>query len=128
MVSGHGAPHGASSDPAVDAALQRHDWPTARALLTTALSRHPDRPESYARLGDVMLRTGDSAGAVVEYDSAVRLSPRNLTYLHGLARALEARGDRARAIATWQRALAVDNTDAIAHESLSRPGGATAPR
>lgn len=65
-VAGYAAVRSTRQDGIGDAAWARGEWPTARAALTRAVSRHPARAWDWYRLA----RVADAEGDVIAADSA----------------------------------------------------------
>lgn len=78
----------------------------AAEQLRTAIAIRPDWPDGYQQLGDVLLASGDNAGAEQAYNSAIGASkaPRGVSH-YGLARALYAQGKAPEAKAALEKAI-----------------------
>jgi tetratricopeptide (TPR) repeat protein len=77
----------------------------ARALFERLLQQAPQAPELHIGLGRSLMALKQAPAAVLAFDQALRLDARSHVQ-HRLAAAAEAAGDKARAIAAWQRVLA----------------------
>ncbi len=64
-----------------------------------------DTAEVEVTLGELKLRTGQPQGAAAAFQKALAMQPNSFDAVLGLARALDARGDLARAEATYKRAI-----------------------
>ena len=76
----------------------------ARALFERLLRQDPNAPELYIGLGRSLMGLKKASAAVPAFEQALRLDAR-CHVQHRLAAAAEAAGDKARAIAAWQRVL-----------------------
>lgn len=68
-----------------------------RALLRQTIERNPNHAEAHFLLGLRAAASGDEEGAIDYYQTAARLLPRQATFWHALALALERSGRRAEA-------------------------------
>ncbi|UWU20535.1 tetratricopeptide repeat protein [Rhizobium sp. CB3060] len=71
----------------------------------------PEDPTSWARLGDLLQKSGDFDRAIAAYDKGLARFPEDFRCLCNKAQALEATGRWREGLATAQRALRVDPTD-----------------
>ncbi len=88
------------------------------AEVRRVLEREPRSAPAYEILGAALAKKGDVEGAQEALESAVRLEPHGITALRKLGNVQLARGQRAEARATFERVLALDATDRIAHQRL----------
>jgi Tfp pilus assembly protein PilF len=61
---------------------------------------------------------GDFAGAIKQYEEALKATPNNTQVLVELGRAYDRNGDTPKAIATYQQAIKIDARCALAHNDL----------
>ncbi len=80
----------------------------SRAVLQTAIERHPNHADVYSRLGEVLTALGDMDGAAAAYRTAMRIDPHFHSALGELGRLL---GKSIR-----------DEDRALMEESLQEPG------
>jgi tetratricopeptide (TPR) repeat protein len=76
----------------------------ARALFERLLQQSPQAPELYVGLGRALMLGKQAPAAVAAFEHALQLDTR-CPIQHRLAAAAEAAGDRAKAVASWQRVL-----------------------
>ncbi|NRA33656.1 MAG: tetratricopeptide repeat protein [Polyangiaceae bacterium] len=90
------------------------------ALVALAISakRLPGDAEAASALGVALLATGDSAGALVNFERAASLEPDNAERLSNLGTAYMMRGRVNPAIAAYERAVALTPDDSRAHGDL----------
>jgi tetratricopeptide (TPR) repeat protein len=81
----------------------------ARKDLERAAALCPDSYPAHYLLGNLLARTGDSDGAIREFEAAIRLSPRQPRTYVQLGLALEKRGQTAEARKNFETALSVDD-------------------
>jgi len=80
-----------------------------RQAMTLDRSLEQDQAEGRAELAQILLRLGDPAAAIVEYDKAIERDPNRLSLYLRRALAHTAAGDDARAEADYTRALELDS-------------------
>lgn len=78
----------------------------------------PGYPQNWARLGDVLRRSGRLDEAQEAYEVALHLAPGNLALQHTLANLALVRGDTVQAVARYQAVLQQDTTFADAWLNL----------
>lgn len=88
------------------AAISEGDAQTAIKMTGYALSIRPDSPEGWHHLGLAHLMKGDAARAVECLSKAIELDSGPMSYI-ALGQAYEAMGDKAKAIAQYERFIAV---------------------
>ena len=74
--------------------LKRSDWDAARPWATKIVELEPRDFAGRRALGQVLLETGDTAGAIEQLETGVRLAPDSPSMRFMLARAYQ-KGDRA---------------------------------
>lgn len=88
------------------ALIEAKAGPRARAWFERLLQQDPQAPELYVGLGRALgLLKKEAPAALAAFEHALQLDAR-LRIQHRVAAAAEAAGDKARAIAAWQRVLA----------------------
>lgn len=75
-------------------------------------------PELYVQMARMHEAKGDFAGAIRQYELALKASPNNTDILVGLGRAYDRKGDMAKAMESYQLALKIDPRCALAHNDL----------
>ena len=91
----------------------------ARALFERLLQQDPQAPELHVGLGRALMQAKQAPAAVAAFEQALLLDARSPVQ-HRLAAAAEAGGDRAKAIAAWQRVLAEPAESAHADQARQR--------
>lgn len=76
-------------------------------------------PARFASIGRLLLRAGDSQGAVAAYRAAVRLAPRDASAANGLGLSNDMEGNRAEAQEAYRRGLAIAPTDWALRSNLA---------
>jgi tetratricopeptide (TPR) repeat protein len=99
-------------------AMKVVDTPPERAEWLLASLRMRERWEARRWLGDVFLRTGDSANAVREYRRALALNPHHVPMLQEMAQATLAEGNRDGAIAFLRQAERLQPNYWMTHHNL----------
>jgi tetratricopeptide (TPR) repeat protein len=84
---------------------QGHNLPRARQMIERAVEQRPNDGAIIDSLGWVMLRQGDTVGAVKSLERAVELMPEDATLNGHLGDAYWAAGRRQEALYQWRRAL-----------------------
>jgi len=114
---------------------QGHNLPRARQMIERAVEQRPNDGAIIDSLGWVMLRQGDTAGAVKSLERAVELMPEDATLNGHLGDAYWAAGRRQEALYQWRRALNlnpepedVPKLEAKLQQSEQALGIAAAPR
>ena len=74
--------------------------------------------ELYLQIAHMHEAKGDFAGAIKQYDEALKAAPNNTNILVELGRAHDRNGDMPKAIATYQQAIKADARCALAHNDL----------
>lgn len=107
------------------AALLRDGGRAAEAIgiLRAAAEERPGTPHAFFELGDLLLETGDFAGAAPPLAVAAELSPDSAGVRVALGRALLGSGRPAEAIASFRRAVSLSPEDP---EALGRLAGTLA--
>jgi len=115
-------------------AEQGHNLPRARQMIESAVEQRPNDGAIIDSLGWVMLRQGDTAGAVKSLERAVELMPEDATLNGHLGDAYWAAGRRQEALYQWRRALNlnpepadVPKLEAKLHQSEQALGIAAVP-
>jgi Flp pilus assembly protein TadD len=115
-------------------AEQGHNLPRARQMIESAVEQRPNDGAIIDSLGWVMLRQGDTAGAVKSLERAVELMPEDATLNGHLGDAYWAAGRRQEALYQWRRALNlnpepadVPKLEAKLHQSEQALGVAAVP-
>jgi Flp pilus assembly protein TadD len=78
-------PKAAAIHRALGEALAKSDPESATRELQTAIQLNPQSAESYGLLGKLQLSEGDTIGAIVSLEMAVRLEAQNSVFHHDLA-------------------------------------------
>ena len=114
---------------------QGRNLPRARQMIERAVEQRPNDGAIIDSLGWVMLRQGDTAGAVKSLERAVELMPEDATLNGHLGDAYWAAGRRQEALYQWRRALNLNpepedipKLQAKLHESEQALGIASAPQ
>ena len=102
-------------------------WHDGVALWTDVLSRYPESPRGHLNRGAARAEAGDIAGAVGDYEQALRLMPDNAAIRFNLGNILVQGGRFDEAVAQYDLALAADPRYApafyyrgVAHEGAGR--------
>jgi tetratricopeptide (TPR) repeat protein len=95
------------------------DWPLARHELAGILALNPRNSPAQHLLGEVLLRSGDTAAALAHYDRLFELYPDDLGV--ALNRGLAATGQQraAQAVASYERATRLAPDNLAAHAGLA---------
>lgn len=75
---------------------QAEQWDRAEAIYRRALEADPDDGDAHVRLGELLLRRGDAAGAIREGAAALKIQPGRAAVLDLLERARNASSGTAR--------------------------------
>jgi len=81
--------------------------------------KNPERAEVWARLGQLSLAKGDAAGAEPMLEKAVRLEPRNASYLYNYGWFLDQTERDAEAVPYYERAIAASSLSFEAMNNLA---------
>jgi tetratricopeptide (TPR) repeat protein len=81
--------------------------------------RHPERAEVWARLGQMTLAKGDTAGAEKAFRRAVEIEPSNASYLYNYGWFLDQEDRRAEAATLYERAIASSSLSFEAMNNLA---------
>ncbi len=101
-------------------AMDRRDYPQARADLEILLKESPRSPDLHFRLGKVLQCLGELGGAEAEYQLALKLDPHYVGALVGLGQ-IDAHSNRSSAaLARFEEAIEVDPHHAEAHFARGR--------
>ncbi|MFZ1886630.1 MAG: tetratricopeptide repeat protein [Candidatus Binataceae bacterium] len=92
---------------------EHHDYSGAETLLRAIAAKSPS-VQVIASLGSVMDLQGDHAGAIIEYQRALAISPNNPLIHTMLAQSLHAQGRDTEALAQCKQALAIQPANAAA--------------
>jgi tetratricopeptide (TPR) repeat protein len=95
-------------------------WQQAMEMFRRATEAAPELPSAHLWLGDMLLRTGDFAGAGTEFSTVLRLDPGNSGACQGQGLVAIQEGDFDRAAEAFRQALAirpgyVDAEEGLAH-------------
>ena len=77
----------------------------------TGLARHPGYLSARVTLGRALIETGEFDGAETELDQVLAAAPENLAAIRGLADVHHRRGELAKALTFYRRALALARHD-----------------
>jgi predicted Zn-dependent protease len=88
-----------------------NDFAKARAAIDAAIALRPEDPFYHDLKGQILLENRKTDAAVVEYETAVSLSPRNALLLGGYGRALLANGQPRAALEPLENARSRDFRD-----------------
>jgi len=91
------------------------DLATAIQRLTTAIDLTGGNAEAYFWRGRALLKAGDEAQSLPDFDNAIRLDPRYFQAYHEVDGIFSRRGDLAGAIRYWTRYLALEPTNGRAY-------------
>ena len=96
-------------------ALRTTDLDLAADAWRSALAVDPPNAEAHFHLGNLYRERLENRSAIAEYESALGAAPDNVAVLNNLGLALEASGERERALDCYRRVLAIDQgqTDAL---------------
>lgn len=72
----------------------------------------------YTQIAHMHEAKGDFAGAIKQYEEAIKIAPQNTDTLVCMARAYDRQGNMIKAIETYQRAIKIDARCALAHNDL----------
>lgn len=98
---------------------RNHEYCSPIALMQSTVACAPDNDRAHSNLGGVLLDAGRTQEALVELDTALRLSPKaGMTHLK-LGRAYLALGDVERALGFLRTAVQLDGQP-VCHEFLGR--------
>jgi Flp pilus assembly protein TadD len=114
----------ASGSPSVDllmsraaAALAGGDKNDARRIVNAVTAVAPDYAEGWHQKAKMQANDGDDVGAIVSFNKAITLNPRQFEAYAELGTVLLADGDKKDALATLRKALALDpHLDGLDHE------------
>src|SRR5687768_13997540 len=122
-------PQGRSFAPLAEAYRKAGKIEEALRVVTEGLKIHPTLPGALATYGRCLLAKGDIAGAKVQLEKAVKLSPENLSALGALADVHEKAGDRDGAVKTLRTIILLNPNDPSAQTRLTAltAGGASSP-
>jgi predicted CXXCH cytochrome family protein len=84
----------------------------ADELLGRGLKDHPEDVPAWEAKGQALTLLGRPTEALEAFESALAVAPRREISLHGAALAAQERGDRAKALHYWRRAVEIDPWDA----------------
>jgi predicted Zn-dependent protease len=106
-------------------ALERDALEEAEPALARALMLAPDDPVTRYRYARLLDRRGQAARAQEEMESVMNASPPAPAFIRSaaivaVARAIEAAGDRVRALPLYQQAIAVSGGDLFARDEARR--------
>jgi tetratricopeptide (TPR) repeat protein len=73
-----------------DAALARRDFPVATETAQQVISRFPDRPGGYQRLGHVLADTGKFSEARTQFERALEIDPQGVSVLSDILQVMNA--------------------------------------
>ncbi len=106
--------------------LALRNYPAAMTELTTAIALNPNEQNSYIGRGTIELEFWNYDAAIADFAHAAQAAPSS-TANYWLGRALESKGDYARAASAYVAALQLDPgmTDARSHLKAvqAKPGG-----
>jgi tetratricopeptide (TPR) repeat protein len=100
-------------------ALNKREWADAVANLRKAIELAPNNPFTRLNLGTALYSTGDTRGALEQFEAALRLSPELPKAHYGLGVILEAEGRDRDAIDRYAAAVKYDATFAEARLQLA---------
>lgn len=103
------------------------DADEAVSICRAGLAHHPGYLSARVTLGRSLLEVGRLEEAAVELTTVVQVAPTNLTAIRGLAEIHQQRGDKAQALAHYQRALQLANYDPDLKDSVERLSQVVAP-
>lgn len=90
-------------------AAMNSQWDRAKFAFSKVISMDPRRDEAFANLGKVAFQQGKVDEAISYYQRAIRVAPRNSSYLATLGSLyLNGKNDPSQALYYFQRALAAD--------------------
>ncbi len=92
----------------------------ARADLLKALKAAPDDPTLWSYLGLTDYKLKDNAAALIDFEKARTLDPRNAPNYFNLGMIYHQQGDTVRALESYQRGLALAPDDLAANESYAQ--------
>jgi tetratricopeptide (TPR) repeat protein len=101
-------------------AVKKQNLPQARQMIEQALRATPNDGAVVDSLGYVMLRQGDTKGAVATLTQAVALAPNDPTINAHLGDAYAAAGEHLQASFQWRRALQLGPDPDLAAELLAK--------
>jgi type IV pilus assembly protein PilF len=91
--------------------LRGGDLSEARTLASDAIKQSPDIAGFHDTLARILVKTGDTEGAIDQFESARKLQPNNLESLIGLADVLSQTGQRDRAVLILREINSLMNTN-----------------
>jgi len=102
-----------------EARLDPGELERAIACYRQAAALDPSMESAHAKLGNVLLKNGDAAGAATSFSQALRINPDSPESTNGLADALHKLGNMAQAVAYYRKATALNPGYATAHNNLA---------
>jgi len=100
-------------------ALGRRQWTEAIAYLRQAIQSAPDNAYTRLNLGTALFETGDAAGALEQFETAIRLSPGLAKAHYGIAIVMEAAGRDREAVDAFSAAVQADPASVEAQLGLA---------
>jgi arylsulfatase A-like enzyme/Tfp pilus assembly protein PilF len=101
-----------------EGALRQEKWDEAAREFRNCLKLNPNFDQAMTGLASAIAKTGDSAGAKIWLQRAIKQNPRNFRAWYELARIESDSGDKNPAIADYKKVLAIQPDFSLAHRDL----------